>query len=310
MKAWMRLLTVELTSTLTKQKITFGDKQDDFSIKVNGTKYLSCLKDSCVVTISNLSYTQIVQLTYYKFTQIEVKAGYRTTGSVSIFKGYILSISPKQQSKIENEVYLLCTSKMLGLYNDRLINLSLNSGINMYSALSFIGKYAGIPHSNISESFKNKVITRCINTSGGAASIIEQLVNQGQTYVAQTDNTLDSIITIWDVYRTDKRVMELRKDNIIINHGYPTLSSEGLTLYVLPTFNFMPGDVIKIDNAIIDISTSSIEEVKSTPSKAVYMDEFGEYMIYQVEYSFENRGETFELKLTCKKKDLLKGVVS
>ena len=62
MEAWKRELKVILTSTLLKKKITFGEsKQTNLRISITGNKYLSSLKDSFTLKITNLTYNEIIQ---------------------------------------------------------------------------------------------------------------------------------------------------------------------------------------------------------------------------------------------------------
>lgn len=309
MTAWMRVLGIILTSTKTKQKVSYGfNDEDNLNINITGTKYLSALKDNFVVTIDNLTYNEVVRLVNNNFDSIDIVCGYKSSGSRCIFSGGILSISNNIVDYTTNSIIIVCASKILASYSSSRLNLSLTSGINMYSALSIICKQAGINNAYISKQFKGKLLTDSLALSGTAASIIETICSNSNSLAVQTDKSISSTISVWDCSREDLRVIPLSPKSITVANGYPTLSSSGLTFYVLPTFNFMPGDVVQLDNSYIDISQSSKDEVLSEPNKAIWFDSKGQYMIYEINYNLSNRGSSFNLRLLCKKRDLLKGV--
>lgn len=304
MKAWMRVLGVVLTSTSHKLRVTYGfNETDNLNINISGMKYLSSMKDNFTVRVDNLTYVEVIKLINNNFNEISIFAGYKS-GSVScVFSGAILHISNEQIDASTNTMIFVCSSKILGLFNKRL-NLSLTSGINMYSALSIICRQAGVKNPYISTDLKGRIIQDTLNASGSCTSIIDTICNNTQGLVVQTDASNTSDISIWDASRTNLRVIKLNPENIIVANGYPTLSSSGLTVYVMPTFNFMPGDVIQLDNAYINIAQSSKEEVLSDPNIGTWFDEKGEYMIYEISYNLTNRSSAFSLRLLCKKRHL------
>ena len=119
-----------------------------------------------------------------------------------------------------------------------------------------------------------------------------------------TDSTTGSTASIWNIDKSARRYIKLTTDNIIPTNGYPTISSDGLTLAVMPTFNFMPGDVICISNDLIDMSVSNKDEAL-TASKATFLDANGQYIILNSTYSLENRGSNFNLSIKAKSLSLM-----
>ena len=305
--AWMREIEVILTSTKLKQKITFGNNWkkglQDLDIKVTGTKYLSSLKDRFTVTITNLTYREITTLISGQFYDIEVKAGYRTSGIHTIFKGGVLYISNVLGDRKSNEVVILCASKAVAKYGQSRMNLSLNSGINMYSAISFVMGKAGINSSNafIDEDFKNRILQEHIVANNNITSWLDTLCDT-EGWVINTDSSLGSDIAIWNPYRRDSRKIKLETSTIILVGGYPSLNSDGLKLAVMPTFAFCPGDTIEIDNSIIDIGVTNEEEAYRNLGQ--FMDRDGNYIIYQIDVDLENRGSNFTYNMLCKAKNL------
>ena len=285
LKAWMRDLQVILTSDTMKSSIAFGQEwkkgKDDISIEVKGTKYLSAMKDSFTIRITNLTYSELVQLIVGKYYGIEIKAGYRSRGSQTIFKGAVIYMSYEKQDVTTNTVIILAGSKMVASYGQSRMNLSLNSGINMYSALKFICKRAGITNANIDEDLKNRVIRDTASSQGTVGSWLESF-SAVNNFIVDSDSSYGNDATIISPYRTNNRVIKLDSDKITLVSGYPKLNSDGLSLTILPTFNFMPMDVIVIDNSIIDISVDSNSSKQFNNS--MYLDEDGKYLITQIIY--------------------------
>lgn len=308
MKAWMRLLKVTLTSEEMCKQITFGDREDNqLAINIIGYKYLSTLKDNFSIEINNLTYNEITYLLAGKFNLCKIEVGYRDLGYHTIFDGGILYISNKMNSdRTSNTVYIICASKLIAQYNNKKLNLSLRSGINMYSALKFICEQAGVNNCRISDEFRTKIINETLNTSSNLSTIIENITSSSDTYFSTSDSSEGgSIINIGDSYRENERVIKLNEDNILLVNGYPKLSTNGLTITTLPTFNFIPSDVIVIDNSLLDISLTSYDEVKSTPNIGAYLDSDSKYFITQVSYSLSNRDDEFTCELLCRARSMV-----
>ena len=94
---------------------------------------------------------------------------------------------------------------------------------------------------------------------------------------------------------TNKKVIVVDPNSIIINGGNPTVSSEGLHVKLLPTYNICPGNILCIDNSLIDISSNSEKAYENFNPN--FLDATGRYMVYEVDYVFENRGPAFQLDI-------------
>lgn len=312
MDAWMRVLWVKLTSKKFKKSFIYGANEnieygEDLGISITGHKYMSALQDSFTVKINNLTYSEITQLVMGQFYDIEIFAGYKNANVSRIFKGGVLYISNQLNSDKTNTAIIICTSEMVAKYGQSRINLTLNSGINLYSAIKFVCDKAGMPNSNISTQFKKEFLTEVLNVNNSPGSWIDKLCKNNNTFITNSDSILDQTFSIFDAARSNSRIIKLRESDISLINGPPQLNSEGLTLWLLPTFNFMCGDTIEIDNSIIDISIGSREGI--TENKAAYLSPTGRYMIYEMEYTLQNRGSRFELKLSCKNRDRIAQIV-
>lgn len=309
MKAWMRILEIHLTSKKAKREMVFGANDvDNFNISVRGNKYMSTLKDNCTIRISNLTYSTIVQIISGEFYDVIVKCGYRQTEAFNIFKGAIIWVSNSLDDTKSNTVIILCGSELVATYSQSRLNLSLNSGINMYSALNFICKRAGIPNSGVSTQFKKQILKEVVECTDTAANWINNLCSTNSSYIVNSDSSSsESILTIYDANNTNARYINLTSDIINLTGGYPQLTKDGLSLSVMPTFNFVCGDVIHIDNSIIDISSTSQSEANT--NKGYYIDKDGNYMVTEISYTLENRSSNFSINLLAKSRSLISNFI-
>lgn len=302
-KAWMRELEVILTSEKIKKQKIFGSNWkkggNDLTISVSGTKRLSSMADKFTIQIENLTYNQILELIDGEYYDVEIKCGYRNkdkTGAFTIFKGGVSYISNVLGDRKSNTVYIFCANKLVAKYGQSRINLTLNSGINMFSALDFISRIAGIKEFNIDESLKNRVNRDTTTISTNFANFIDNFTNNNNLMI-NGDASYNSDYSVWTP-RSDRKTIVLKDSTFILTGGYPTLNSEGVHIALIPTYNFMPGDVIKVDNSILDIGITS--ESGISENVGYYLDNENKYVITNIEYDLENRGSNFSIFLLAK----------
>lgn len=297
---WMRQIEVRLFSKLSKKAIVFGgEAADQLNIRIKGNKFLSSLKDNGSVEISNLTYAQITELIIGQYYTIEIWAGYRTSGLQCFFKGAVSYISDKIQARRDNTCYILFASEMVAAYSQKRMNLNLNSGINLYAAFNYICLTNGISTSHLSPSLKESFLREVTSNYGTPATLCEQLANNTNDFSCDTDASIDGCGVIDCTNLRDKRQIRINPNTINFSKGNPTLDKDGLHMTLLPTFCFKPGDILLIDNAILDISISDPNTVAST-FKSNYLDSNGAYMIIEMSYSMENRGEAFEITVKAR----------
>lgn len=311
MEAWMRALTITLTSTKLRKQFTFGanyaKNKPDLNIDVSVNKYMSSLKDQAIIRIDNLTYNEMTQIIMGEFFDVDIWTGYRNAAVNKIFSGGVFYISNQLNSDRTHTAIIICTSKMVAKFGQSKLNLTLNSGINIYSAINFICRRAGMPNSNISTQFKKQFLDDVMNVNDTATSWLDKLCNDNITYIQNADAITGQTFSIFDAAKSNSRVIKLRPENILLSGGYPRLTSEGLKLTLLPTFNFMCGDTIQIDNSIIDVSVGSKDEVRK--NYPAYFSQKGQYMIYEMQYHLCNRSSAFTLQLKCKNRDRISAYV-
>lgn len=307
--AWMRTLKVIFSSEILKSSMSFGTIEGkDYNIEIDGYKYMSALKDSCTIKISNLTYGDIVNLISGQYYDVEVICGYKNGEEFSIFKGGVLYISNNLNDRKTNVVTVLCASRLVAQFGQKRMNLSLNSGINLYSALKFICDRAGITDSNISPQLKTKFLQEISTVNTTPGMWFETLADSNESLIINTDDTQNATISIFDVSKGLNRVVNLSEKAIDLTNGYPRLNSSGLTISLLPTFNFVCGDVIKIDNSLINIYVSSKDEANK--NYGYYLDKDGNYLVYQIEYHLQNRGSPFSMELQARSVSLIQNIVN
>ena len=304
-KAWIRDLQVKLTSASLHKTMTFGAEhlkgKQDFDISVEGSKYMSYLKDKFTIRIKNLTYGEVLQLVNGKYYSIEILAGYKSQGAQSIFKGSVIYMSNQQDDPTTNTVIILAGSKLVAQYGQSKMNMSINSGINMYSAIKFLCKRAGIKNANVNEDFKYRILQESVSAQDNIENSLQNFADQNG-FVGNSEGTDNNVLTILDPKKNNSRVIKLDETNIVLVSGYPKLSSDGLTLSTLPVFNFKPLDIIQLDASLIDMSVDSYQP--SDFNKAIFLDKDNKYIILQIDYDLANRDRQYRLSITAKARSL------
>lgn len=316
-QAWMRKMQITLTSKTIKEgnnTLVFGDTADDnpinFNINISGSKHLAPLKDNGVVTISNLEYDTIAKIMMYKYFIIEIKIGYGSVENMfTIFKGEVSYISQKIHSKHDTSTYITFASTMVASYSQKRINFNFNSGINIYAALNYIFRTNGNQKVDIDKSLKSEFLEGTINAYNSPATVISQILNQtgNSQLVTTADGSLScNVFTASNVGRTP--IILINPNIINITKGNPTIEGQMLSVTLLPIINFRTGDVIQIDNFLIN---TYIDNAESVPNefKSNYIDRNGQYVIMEIQYTFQNRGDTFEYKIKARAKGLFRNIL-
>ena len=82
---------------------------------------------------------------------------------------------------------------------------------------------------------------------------------------------------------------------------------KGQHINLFPVRNFKPGDILHVDNSLIDVSISNAESVIST-FNTNYMDTNGLYMIIELQYNLENRGDNFQYDIKARALDIIQKI--
>ena len=332
MKCWMRILKVELTSKINpRQKMVFGDNQrqtereythgvpspsinDNLTIKVDGTKYPAASKDKGTLTICNLSYDTIVKIKEMQYYMIKIYCGYQSNSANAfpIFEGEIAYMSPKIYSNHDVEVYIIFTSSLVARYSQNRMNFAINSGVNIFAAANYLLASQGVTKRNIDARLKNSFVNEYKYLYGKANTILDSAtLSASGDYIVSTDGVDGNVVDVTSI--KGKRIIKIKDSSIPMGNGNPTVTSEGLNITLFPIQNFKIGDILKINNALINTSISSAEGVSST-FNTNYMDysggslvdengnyreegQYGYYMIIEMRYVLENRGDTFQYQI-------------
>lgn len=306
-KCWIRYIKVVLTSRKVKRSMVFDNftPKKMFNISIKGSKYVATNKDNGTVTITNLEYDTMMQIILDEYYDIEIYAGYKSLlnnddySLPRFFKGQVSFINQKIHSRHDQDTYIHFASELVARYSQSRMNFSFNSGFNIYGAMNYMCQLSGIGNrANISPKLKLAFLKRMYTNYSTNQTVFDNLAEIGGNYMINTDGSEDgSVINITDL--SNKRKITIDPDTINLQKGNPTITSSGLKLSLLPTMNFRPGDIIKIDNGLIDSSITNSEQVKET-FNTNFLDQNGEYMILQVDGAFQNRGKTFELNITAR----------
>lgn len=298
-KCWMRAIEVDLISKKTGKVMRFStDDPNQFTIDIVGYKCLSLLKDKGTVSIWNLEYDKLMQIILQEYYTIVIKAGYKSLGTLNtIFKGEVSFITQKIHSKHDVETYINFASSVVAKWSQSRMNFSINSGVNIYAALSYVFKLNGMGRNvNIDPALQKSVLQNVYSAYSTTNTVIDYLAVTGGNYNISGDESEGNVVNVTSL--ENKRRIKIDPNTISITKGNPTISSNGLKMTLIPTFNFMPGDIIIMDNSLIDASIRDADAVTST-FHTNYIDQNGMYMIRNIDFHFQNRGDTFELNITA-----------
>lgn len=298
-------------------KVVIGDNSnnDNYNIRVTGTKNLGLSLDAGVIQISNVSYETIALIMNLKLYKVTIKVGYKSSGTLfTIAKGEISYIQQKIRSRRDYELYITFASELVAGWSQNRINFSIRSGVNMYDMFNWMFMQQGLStdRTQISPALKNIVLENMFVNSGTSVSIIEEAMNtysnSTKGFILDADSSEGKVISISTL--KDKKVLVINTNMINIANGNPTVTSDGLDISLFPVYNFMPGNILQIDNRIIDTSQgmtsqSGIQNNFNTN----FLDPNGYYIITNIRYTFENRGDTFLFNCQAKALNTFKNLV-
>lgn len=329
---WMRRLRItfdsaaDVTNNLTKQDAEFipwlkkkypglekyGEQQgvrlvlgenadDNFNIRVTGTKNLGLNQDNGVIQISNVTYDSIALIIALKLYRVKIEVGYQSNDDLfCVAKGQVSWIQQKIRSKHDYDLYITFASELVASWSQNRINFSMRSGCNVSDMLHWMLAQQGCSAERIlvTDRLRRLVAKNVLSASGQATAVIESALGQYSDSVSglvvNTDaSENDKVISITDIGKS--RIIPISPDIVHIANGNPTVTSNnGLQIQLFPVFNLIPGDIIVVPNRIIDTSSgmTSADSVYQTFNQQ-WLNPDGEYIIRRIEYTFENRGNTF-----------------
>lgn len=317
---WMRHINVRLYSKDLNQYIIYGENRkidengkeefrDSLNIVIDGYKKIATAANYGVVQISNLSYEDIIKIIDGKFYKIEIWAGYYMGSFRCYYSGTVAFISQKISTNKDYTAYITFANDYIANWTQQRLNFNLNSGINMYAAFEYMAKRNGFESKYIDPKLKNIILNKSIQMYGTAKSFTDMLSDmQNDVFATSDPGAWGEAI---DISTLDGKAQYIINDKtLIFESGNPTLDKTGLHFRMMPTYNFNVGDIVIVDNRLIDISESNVSENK-TAFKSMYLDttladaqsgykNFGQYMIREIHFHFENRGMTFCLEVTAK----------
>lgn len=319
-RTWIRILYVTFYNENNTYSVTIGKTTDDSkkpAIQVTGNKYLSLIKDNFTIKIYNLSYKNLIDIMERKLFRVRIYAGYlnnqdpRDFEGKKIFDGGVINIVNDKRDWRDNVASFVCASRLVAKAQEWRCNLTFASGINLYSAINYIGTRAGMVNMNISKDFKYRFRSVVSSAESSPASYLDQISNEDNQYFFNSDSSEDSDITATNVGNQALRIIDIEAGKGMIIGDAPELTSNGLTWDSLPVYNYMPGDLCKIDNSLINLAsgTDSFSGSQGTPN-ATYFSKQGYYYIFDLSYNLSNTNGQFLVKIHAKSKDLFDNVTS
>lgn len=318
-KNWLRVLYVKFYNANNGKYYIVGKTTDDskrLRISINGSKYLSAVKDNFTIAIYNMTYKECITILQEELYNVQIFAGYRNDeidpNGKCLFDGTMINISNAKKDYKDNVFYIVCASKVVGSANQYRLNLSLNSNINTYSAIKWVMAKSNIASLNISDDFKLKFFKDVQDATSSGSNYLEQISNSNTSTMINCDSSNGkSSVNVWDINTTDSRKYNIDISKGMIIGDAPNLTSNGLIWESLPVMNYMCGDTIVMDNSYINLSSgyTSYSSTISTYNTS-YLDTNGLYIIMQLDYNLDNYGDSgFQVRITAKAKSLFSNLV-
>lgn len=319
--AWMRRIKIVFTS---KEKVDINngrysgaqvsigddDKTRNFSIRVYGNKNIALTKDNGTIEIANVDYDTIAKIMAWKLFRVEIWVGYENNDSLMrMIKGEVSYIAQKIHSRHDNVLYITYASELVAAWSQSRINFSVRSGVNIYSMITNLFMQQGTERVNVTPALKELIAKETFAARDTSPSIIENALSNSSMglYIDADSSLTDKVVNVTTL--GEKRVIPISPNMINIGHGNPTVTSQGLDITLFPVINLVPGDIIKIDNSIVDLSTGmTTTQGAQQTFNSNFMDANGCYMIRQIDYMFENRGNNFYFKCRAISPSVYQGI--
>ena len=282
---------------------------DNLNIRITGTKFLALTKDNGTIVINNVSYETIALIQTLKLYRIEIWAGYRNNNLMRIAKGEVSYISQKIHSRHDTALYITYASELVAAWSQNRINFSMRSGMNAYAMLEYFFRDGRGTAAKLSPALRQVVYDQMWQEAGKPTSIVESCLSNADTglFLSADSSLDDKVINITEL--GEKRVIPIDSNMVNIGNGNPTVTSQGLDITLFPIFNLVPGDIIQIDNKLLDFSQGMTDATSVYQTfNTNYMDPDGCYMIRQLQYTLENRGQNFQYRIQAVSPRVYEGV--
>lgn len=289
-------------------RLVIGDnKNENFAIRVTGNKNLGLNQDGGTIQISNVTYDTIALIIVLKLYRIKIEVGYKNSESLfCVARGEVSWIQQKIRSKHDYDLYITYASELVASWSQNRINFSMRSGCNVADMFNWMFIQQGLSPDRVllDNRLRRLVATNILAASGQTTSVIQQALGAYSNNLSGLTVTADSsyndrVISISDI--KNNRVIPINENFVYILNGNPTVTSNsGLRIQLFPVFNLVPGDILKVPNRLIDTSSgmTSPTSVYQTFNQN-WLNPDGQYVIRRIDYTFENRGNTFMYDVTA-----------
>lgn len=314
MKTWMRILYVTFSKWDDNKAIVYGKTWDDSKkprIEVTGTKYLSTIKDNFTIRIYNLPYDEVLKIQLEKKFHVCIYAGYvgdQPYGNFvgeKIFDGGLINITSNKGNFKDQITSFVCASRTIAQQQEYRLNISLCSGMNMYSAINYICNISGIKRVSISDEYKYRFLKEIQSSSNSVTSYVDYLSQTNNDQLVIADSSTGSELS-FATSNSSKEVIVLDPRTGMVINNQPEITSAGVTWESLPIRNYTCGSLVKIDPSYLNVSSGQDNKdsfINGAPN-TYYISSSGLYYISQLDYTLSNSSGSFEIKITAKSKDL------
>lgn len=318
MKTWIRILYVTFSKWDSSETTVYGKTFDDSKkpqIEITGTKYLSAIKDTFTIKIYNMSYDEILKIQLEKKFHVCIYAGYVGDQAYNnfvgekIFDGGLINVTSNKSNFKDQITSFVCASRTIARQQEYRLNITLCSGMNMYSAINYICDLSGIKRVSISDEYKYRFLKEIQSSSNSVTSYVDYLSQANNDQLVISDSSTGSELSFSTSNSSQEYTILDPSKGMVIN-GQPEITSSGVTWESLPIKNYTCGSLIKIDPSYLNVSSGqdNKDSVISGAPNTYYISSSGLYYITQLDYTLSNTSGSFQIKITAKAKDLYETV--
>lgn len=299
-----RWIEIHLISKETLQEFVLDS--ENCYLTVVSKKFLGFVKDEMTISIYNLDSKRLNMLLNNKIDFVKVYAGYGDKGNIInslIAFNKILVMTVDKSDPITPKINVICSAKFNPVTKNA---LHINAGQSLYNTIDLLCQRMKVK-ALIDKRLKNKRLQKELVVQHEKTAI-NQLIRD-YDYLKVYNDTLDK------QYDLEFKIVENSENQIIkidplkgtLIKSWIDLDSRGnINFYALPVIEFNIGTLVEVDRNYLNQTIESADQYLDLKKQNNILNRTENnndnkliYIIYQLEYSLDVRGE-FSIKILAR----------
>lgn len=280
-------------------------------LKISGTitKYFAIQPPQATIDIYNLSPVESANILALRMKKvgndyvevplmIKIEAGYSKGYFGEIFKGQILKPNMVKPDANNTILRLTCLNAAGFIATGSLLTQTFNDGINYYTVAKQVLSNSNLGQDKlnayISDTLKNYKVDGSFVTSTTPYLTLKELCDSiGDVTFTITDDGL--------YLQSIDELLNKQQDAIVLNYetgliGFPSLSTDGMTVQSVLNPNIKPLSIIKLDNSVVSINQPDFLENRKM---GAWLSSDGLYRVIEVSHQFDTTTGSFVSNCKC-----------